>query len=58
MNLLLFYEMNQIEFSASKKLETIQVSIFFKNLEELIKDIKINLKTRFRENIVETFIRG
>ena len=41
--------MNQIEFSASKKLETIQVSIFFKNLEELIKDIKINLKTRFRE---------
>lgn len=45
--------MNQIKFSASKKLETIQVSIYFKNLEELVKDIKINLKKNFKEWVLK-----
>tara|TARA_Y100000385_G_C12771405_1_gene499483 strand:- start:82 stop:477 length:396 start_codon:yes stop_codon:yes gene_type:complete len=45
--------MNQIKFSASKKLETIQVSIYFKNLEGLIEDIKINLKKKFKEWVLK-----
>ena len=48
-----FLEMNQIKFSASKKLETIQVSIYFKNLEGLIEDIKINLKKKFKEWVLK-----
>lgn len=41
--------MNQIKFSANIEKETLKVSIWYKDLKELIRDLKINLKFAFLE---------